>query len=527
LYVSRGVDHFQPCVFRTRIEAHRVDATKAAVLVLARPTLDEEADFALFRSTDFGETWRPELDGREVYDLAISEKDILALTSAGLQVGSRGGGRWEAWSPAASGQGSRRGDQIALSASGAYRLHEGKVSRMRRKDKAWQDLAAGLDEASPQWLAATPDAVFAATKEEVYTFDEAKKSWRAMGAGLSNISRLLASGAHVCAVMGNVLRCFDGPDDRNGWTRPAKGLRGEVNDLWIDPHAAGWAGTPKVIMAGTDQGLFWSIDGGESFSRVGEGAAATQPRIGSAASISPLSDGFMVAGGGSLFYVADRVPRGVSWQAVKVGIESLRGGLWTIIGAVLFLTFASTRLVSLTLQLNAPPFTWIAPWFYLSPFGRWRLYRRYRKSLLRDREVALASEYYVDLPYAATGSAGGASASPLSEAVWKALPEHAITVVADGGRGKSTLARHMALRVLRDPLHGSRRRLTPVIVEGLAYTGNLVSALTGSLRRHRAYVNETIVASQLAAGHLLVVFDGYSEIREKDRDLADEDLPAR
>ena len=319
--------------------------------------------------------------------------------------------------------------------------------------------------------------------------------------------------------MGNMLHCVAGRGDSGGWERRLKGLRGEINDLWIDPDSAGLKEPPKVLTVGTDQGMFWTADGGASVTRVGDNAPATQPRIASAGSISRLPGAFLVAGGGSLFYVVDRVPRSSSWPAAIIAFPKIPG-FWTIAGAVLFLTFASSRLVSLTLQLNAPPFTWIAPWFYLSPLGRWRLYRRYRQSL--RREMAPASAYYVDLPYAATGPA---ESGPVSEAVWKALRERSVTVVADGGRGKSTLARYVALKALEGPLPGSRRRPVPVIVEGLAYTGSLISALMGSLRHHGAYVNETIVASQLAAGYLLVVFDGYSEIREKYRDAAAEDLP--
>ena len=213
LYFSRGADPFQQSTFRRAIEIYRVDAARERVLIRARPTLGREGS-TLWRSTDFGNTWQPELNGEAIYGLATAEKDVLALTRAGLQVGSRGGGRWEAWSPwdpvadgqigplAPSGGGQtvyghiarQIGGQIALSASGAYRLRDGKVSRMRRQDKAWQDIAAGLEDVIPRWLAATPDAVFVATKEEVYILDESRQAWRAMGVGWTDISLLVASG---------------------------------------------------------------------------------------------------------------------------------------------------------------------------------------------------------------------------------------------------------------------------------------------------------------------------------------------
>jgi hypothetical protein len=75
----------------------------------------------------------------------------------------------------------------------------------------------------------------------------------------------------------------------------------------------------------------------------------------------------------------------------------------------------------------------------------------------------------------------------------------------------------------RDP---ASRRFQPVLVDGVAYSGNLLTAVTEALKRDHAYVNAPIVESQLTAGNLLVIFDGFSEVRESFFKDASSDIPS-
>ncbi|MCI0601442.1 hypothetical protein L0156_00355 [bacterium] len=523
LYVATGLDNFQQCTWRSSVEVLHAGISQKMLFAITRP-LHGKGEKTIWHSDDFGKKWLPGLIGQEIYDVALKERIVLALTNRGLQTTRDESGNWEPWGSqnAQKPDVFDKNDQIEISSDHVYRLSRGKVSRQQKEDTKWQEISTGLNDANLISITTSDKAVFVSTEDTVYTFNPEHLVWRPLNVRkLSDISRLIASGSCVCAVMGNAIHCFRNATDSNGWRPRAVGLRGKITDLWIDPEAVLLDGTPEMLVAGSDQGLFWSVDGGESFSEASEDAS----RISRVSSIARMPGAFVIASEQNIIYVVDNVDRGISWPAIIRFIkEDIPGGFWTILGSLLVLTFCSTRLASLLLQLNVPPFKWIAPWFYLTPVGRWKLYRRYRHNMRREREMTVVSERYVDLPYTATGLSEAASTKSISQAAWEELQHKAVTIVADGGRGKSTLARYIALMALNEV--GGRKHV-PVLVEGLAYTGNVISTVTGSLRRHRAYVNDTIVAAQLEAGYLLVLFDGYSEIREAFWDDAMKDIPQK
>jgi hypothetical protein len=185
--------------------------------------------------------------------------------------------------------------------------------------------------------------------------------------------------------------------------------------------------------------------------------------------------------------------------------------------AILLMIFLSTRLISILLKLDLWGLKQIAPAFYLFvPLGRWKLYRRYRKRLRTGagltKDLSHGVTHYIDLPF--TSDRPIRTDVRLSDVFATLRLDQRVIVEAEGGRGKSTLCQYLARRcVERRDLFGGKL-LEPVVVDGLTYTGDMVAAITSALRKDRAYVNKTIVESQLAAGNLLVIFEGFSEIRE-------------
>ena len=62
------------------------------------------------------------------------------------------------------------------------------------------------------------------------------------------------------------------------------------------------------------------------------------------------------------------------------------------------------------------------------------------------------------------------------------------------------------------------------MIDGLDYAGDLSGSILSALRQHGVYGNASILATQLAAGHLFLIIDGFSEIRKsysKDDDKGD------
>lgn len=194
-----------------------------------------------------------------------------------------------------------------------------------------------------------------------------------------------------------------------------------------------------------------------------------------------------------------------------------------VFGAILLIVL-SPRLISRLLQYEVWGIKQLAPAFYLTRLGRWKLYRRYRQKLRQAQDVKYSVEHYVDLPYESDSSE--TDSTKLSD-LFAHLPlSKRVVVIADGGRGKSTLCHKLAQRCIDDHDLFGDKLLEPVVIDGLFYAGNLLNTITNVLKKSRAYVNETIVSAQLAAGRLLIIFDGFSEIREPYLNApSSEDLP--
>jgi hypothetical protein len=215
-------------------------------------------------------------------------------------------------------------------------------------------------------------------------------------------------------------------------------------------------------------------------------------------------------------YFSVTVPEETGW-----GIW-IQGGLIALLVLALFIL--PPKLMSILLQADVWGINTIASVVYLARPGRWKLYRKYRKQLLKDRNITDNVGRYVDLPYEADGQAG--DAVNLSDRFAQLPPSTRVVVIADGGHGKSTLCQKLTERcILKRDLFGGRL-LEPVLIDGVTYAGNLLKTITSVLTKGGAYVNETIVSSQLKAGHLLIIFDGFSEIPEDYlKAAASEDLP--
>lgn len=298
----------------------------------------------------------------------------------------------------------------------------------------------------------------------------------------------------------------------------AVGLTGEVRSFWIYPRQ------PEVILAGTTAGLFWSNDGGQQFNKTAVQPGASFSRVGSFA----YKKGQLLANTDTgVFYIYDQIPRGkwyVAW------IERIEQNAWLFSGTalvVILLVVLSTRLISLLLQLDVFGINQIAPAFYLLPFGQWKLYRRYRARLRNAEGLAedlkYGVEHYVNTPFEVDGEL---IEGPLSEFFTLQPIAKRIILDADGGRGKSALCHYLAHRCVNEQDLFGGKRLVPVVIDGLSYTGDLLSAISNALTEDHAYVNKTIVASQISAGYLLVIFDGFSEIKESYLEAASsKDLP--
>jgi len=318
---------------------------------------------------------------------------------------------------------------------------------------------------------------------------------------------------------------LEGPSSGTKWTpvNPSD-LTGRVDALWSD-HSH-----PEVLIAGTTNGLFWSNDGGEHFTQVVPNNS--DQSFDAVSAISEVNGQLFINTKSGVLYVYDQIPRGKWYQQARDLVFKNWASFAGVAFVLLLLVVLSTRLISLLLQLDLWGLNQIAPAFYLLPFGRRKLYRRYRNHLLRAPDIKDSVEHYVDLPYESDVDLSEVITPQtdeplkLSDLFAKLPVSKRVAVVADGGSGKSTLCQYLAYRCIKERDIFGGKRLEPVIVDGLSYTGDMLSTVTNALKQDHAYVNKTITGSQLAAGNLLVIFDGFTEIKETYIPKASsEDLP--
>ncbi len=208
----------------------------------------------------------------------------------------------------------------------------------------------------------------------------------------------------------------------------------------------------------------------------------------------------------------DRIPRPIAWDSVEQFLFVSRSRILAAIIALCILCFCSTRLILLFLQWNALLIKDFACAFYLTRYGRWRLFRAYRSRLLTDREIVAALDQFVELPYVWNREQGTDAHKPLFERLQARKERLNLALIAQGGAGKSTICRRILGLSIQGKLALDSTNRIPVIIEGFSFRGNLVDAIVNTLKRNRAYVNAPIVESQLELGRLIVILDGFSEI---------------
>jgi photosystem II stability/assembly factor-like uncharacterized protein len=502
----------------------RIRSTRHLVAVNGRRfvIVEEDPGFSSYRpsrvcrSDDDGETWQVvgDIIGND-HIFAFTAIDTLLFIggSAGVYRSDDFGVSWQRAGLGDNIEDQRLSFPVTHLISIGNTLFAVKYGVFRSVDRGltWKSLTDGLSGKSVNSLVAIDNSVFAATSEGLFRLDEQRNVWVSVIRGSIGEVKLPAvagkdlfagaSGSNNSPVI-NLLR-VETSADHPSWKRlRGDNLSGELLSVYVDQDY------PSVMLVGTNEGLFWSTDGGDVFQKlIQKGNSILFERVDS---IDRVGRQLFVGTDAGLFFIYDQVPRG-NWYAHLS--EWVKQHPWLFSGAalvVLLMIFLSTRLISLLLQLDLWGLNQIAPTFYLLPFGRWKLFRRYRETLRNDPDLKYSSEHYVDLPFVSDDPAGGS----LSDTLRRLARTKRVVVIADGGRGKSTLCHYLVMNCIERRGFFGDKILEPVMIDGLSYAGDLLNTITSALREDRAYVNRAIADSQTAVGNLLVIFDGFSEIKE-------------
>jgi photosystem II stability/assembly factor-like uncharacterized protein len=303
-----------------------------------------------------------------------------------------------------------------------------------------------------------------------------------------------------------------------------QGLAGSINAIWADPKYE------KTLVVATDQGLFVSVDGGESFKpSSSQHAGAFQNAI----SIARVGADFFIGTDVGVFYGVDRIPRGTrfsAWVGRTTEFISRYHDKWWfwpisataaflfayIVGVVALLILAWNR--GTTVFSRSVLGSLAAKPLLITPVvGRHLLFLGYNKRLSKIREIERAGKDYFGLP---TIVPGGPPVLPdvdgkslHREVAARLQPQQPGIILGRGGAGKSTVLSRLAYLALREELPESLGKLRPIFVPAHYYSGDLIKAIVSVLReRDGVEVNEAALVAQLQAGGYLVLFDGLTEI---------------
>lgn len=482
------------------------------IFVVATQFDQSDEDSAIYRSQDLGKSWTL-ISGKLAFgwtDSLLALNNKLYTTKAGNVYVSNDLG--STWTP--DNEGLMKDEEVEaefsthLAAIGdtLFLIGNGKIQSRAKNESKWQ-LVSGLEGLGEETIdiVGQPGRIFLLTSRSLYQSSNGQ-SWNRVGD--TPVFR-----PHILQYTPDALYVAGG---RNSfiWKLPLtansqwekltlNNVSGLIHTLWMDQAF------PKVMVVGTKEGLFWTNNSGNSFQKWESCGQNVSFR--DVLSFSSDAGHSIIATDQGVFYLVDQIPREYFYQYVWHIVEDR----WEIFSGVLvglvLMVVLSTRLILLLLQLDFGPVKKLAKAVYITPFGKWKLYRQYRKNIRNNREIQTATNTYVDLPYQQDGLD---SSEKLSESLFDILTKQPVVVIAGGGLGKSTLCRYVANKAASDKgaFHGKKRE--PVIVEGAAYGGNMLDSVKSSLLERQAYVNSEIVESQLLAGNLLIIFDGFSEIRD-------------
>lgn len=157
------------------------------------------------------------------------------------------------------------------------------------------------------------------------------------------------------------------------------------------------------------------------------------------------------------------------------------------------------------------------PLLVIPGLSSWALFLGYKERLLNLPDIKRVSNTYFGLP--AFDAAGNdilpdSNGKTLHIEISKSLGyQKPVFIVTKGGGGKTTLLARWAYLAVTDKLPSQLKDFKPVFVSSAYYSGNLIDAITSTLReRDGVAVDKNIIQAQFESGKFLILFDGVSEI---------------
>ena len=501
----------------------------------------------LQESTDWGQHWLDSynLAGADVRDVASAGKREFAATGKGLFERASGGSDWKPSGPAR-GLGQLEFTESMWVAAGQMELGSEQVPSLSistDEGGKWSEVSLPADAHVWRSVKRVDGVLYAATDAGVFRMVGYSRAWESAQFNLPVFTSAVLQGGQHRILIGGDNRLFAMRDVNHGnrWESVGPALIPVFSQLLVFDISAE-ASSPPLLMAGTGNGLFWITTGNAFLSAITP--VALNAPFGNARSIlempAPVDGSWKFRFVGTetgVYYVANTIPEFGGWLGPWNRVEDLynrysnQPWFWivTAVGGLLSVYLLGMGALLCAYWLGSNVFigrSWLIsladkPLQVVPRLGRWALFIGYRRRL--SAKVAAIGEVernYFGLTALLPG--GGVSAPDTTGDI---LHNHlaaalggsrAIVITGRAGAGKTTVLARLAYLAFEGRLPKRMNRMLPIFVSAAHYKGDLVQAISDTLRKRDGVpVDEKgqTVRAQLATGGILVLFDGYSEVK--------------
>jgi hypothetical protein len=511
----------------------------------------------LQESTDLGEHWSESgnLGVADVRDLASWGQNDYAATARGLFQRSPDSNTWKAVGQPRSITQLEFTDRIWLAVAAEEPVSHKPLAILISTDHGanWSEIAPPPECHTVYRVTSLDGVFFASADAGVFRMEEPGHSWVSAQGHLPRFSGAVVQRYGKQILIGGDNKLFVMQPARHGgeWESLGSNLSAVFPQLMIfDLYAE--ATSPPLLMAGTAGGLLWR-GSGKAFT-VAMSPPLISPRFSSAFSIadfpvpnSPSERYRFLGTEAGVWFLADDIPpfEGVlgpwNWAVDFHNRHSHEAWYWIVTS---FGGLASAYFLAMTALLSAfwlgsnvfVGRSWLVsladkPLQVVPRLGRWALFigysRRLRAQVPLIREAG--QSYFGLTALLPTGviSKPDTTGDILHHHLAAALAgSRAIVLTGKAGAGKTTVLARLAWLALEEKLPKGAGRMLPVFVSAGHYKGNLLQAISDTLRRRDGIPIDDkgqAIRAQLASGGILVLFDGYSEI-EGDKAAALEEM---
>jgi len=411
--------------------------------------------------------------------------------------------------------------------------------------KTWKTISSPPSTTIVTFLVSAKENEFAGTSKGVYRRFPGTETWVLQNSvGPNPITSLgrISDGKLVAtaATLGSPPELFylDTLGNNDAWIKLRSAPAAQyVTSAWVDPDDL------NILIVGTNQGPFWSVDRGYSYIQGSYFPPPVTFRTIFSMDLVPqatnrTSPGLLLGTDNGVFYLVDNVPRPGFFRGIihnlSVFYDSNSSSAWfwllsILIGLISAYVVGVIAIIILAFGGGGGIFgvSWLmglaSKGIEVIPIlGRWALFLRYESRLGKLPEIEKVERDYfgltAKLPDGSVSAADSTGAVLHSFIAAHLKSNRSLLLTGTVGSGKSTVLARLTYDFLQ-PKHLEIANIKCVIlVPASFYKGDLFQAISDTLRDRDGIPLDSassLIRQQMEAGGFLVLFDGLSEIESE------------